>query len=184
MLAMQYTIELPSDLDMSVIRQRVDERSKLFDHFPGMAHKSFILNEEDRLYAPFYVWHRDEVACEFLLDDLFKGVISSFSRPRVRTWNVLHMGYGNRAMTPTYAVREADTIPAEESLHELALREREKQHRLLQHNPEIYFHTIALDAERWELIRFSLWSAARNAPPAEADQVQTYELLHVSEGTE
>lgn len=180
MLAMQYTIELPDNFNPSQIRERVRERSSLFDSSPGLAHKSFLFNETDQLYAPFYVWSNAGAACEFLLDDLFKGVINSFSRPRVRTWNIIQTGHGNRSVIPTFAMREADAIPAEECLQELATREREKQQALLK-NSNLYFHAIALDAERWELVRYSVWRDARSADQPESDCVQTYDVLHVSE---
>lgn len=180
MLAMQYSIQLPTNYDTALIHQRVDARSKLFDKLPGLLHKSFLLDEPDKLYAPFYIWESVSQAQQFLLDDLFKGVIESFNRPRVRTWTVISQGHGNRKLTPTYGVREADIIAPEDHLDKLAQAEKTAQYDLLQH-PDLYFHAVALDPERWELIRYSLWKDEASAQKPDADCIQTYEVLHVSE---
>lgn len=183
MLAMQYTIRLPHGYDMSLIRARVEERSQLFEKLPGLAHKSYLVNDEDRIYAPFYIWEDMREARQFMLNDLFRGVIQAFNRPRVRNWTVLDRVHGNRHITPTFAVQEADSIPSEESLDALVTREIKAQSKLLE-NENLYFHIIALDPDRWELMRFSLWKDQRSATPQAADVVQHYEVLHVSDACE
>jgi hypothetical protein len=179
LLAMQYTIRLPADYDISQIHERVNQRSLLFDALPGLAHKSFLLSENEKIYAPFYIWDNVGEARRFLLDDLFKGVISTFNRPRVRTWMVLDQGIGNQEMVPTFAQIEADTIPPEENLEVMYRRERE--HMLAQlSNPNLSYYAIALDSDRWELIRYSLWKNRHAASRPSADVTQTYDVLHVS----
>lgn len=183
MLAMQYSIPLPADYDASRLRERVSARRGLFDHHVGLLHKSFIYSDVDHLYAPFYVWKNVEAARRFLLDDLFKGVIDAFSRHRVRSWVVLGMDYGNRAFVPGFALREIDAIPAEEPLPAFMERERQRQRELLA-DPHLYMHLVALDADRWEVMRYSLWQDQSAAPMPAADCVQAYGVLHVSEPAE
>ena len=181
MLAMQYSIPLPANFDAERIYERVNARRTLFDGHAGLLHKSFIYSEEDHLYAPFYVWKSADEAQAFLLDDLFKGVVDAFSRHRVRSWIVLSLAYGNKELKPAHAQREIDAVPAEEPLPRFCAREKEAQSKLLA-DPALYFHVLALDADRWELMRYSLWrdkeSAARAGLP---DCVQNYKVLHVSE---
>jgi hypothetical protein len=180
MLAMQYSIHLPNDFDAQAIHERVARRSKVFDTLPGMLHKSFLFNEEDHLYAPFYIWDNSVHAQTFLIDDLFKGVVESFSRPRVRSWLVMDYAYGNTSITPTFALREADSIPVHQSLQELMQDERKAQ-EALRANSHLYMHAVAIDPDRWEIIRYSLWSDAENAQRPSSDVVQEYSVLHVSE---
>lgn len=180
MLAMQYTIQLPGGYDMGRIRDRVEDRIALFESLPGLAHKSYLVNDSDEIYAPFYIWDDIAEARRFMLHDLFKGVIQSFSRPRIRTWTVIDRVYGNRDITPTFAVREADIIPMEESLEKMVAREVKAQAKLLE-NDHLHFHAIAIDPDRWELMRYSLWKDQKSAEPQAADVVQFYEVLHVSE---
>lgn len=180
MLAMQYSIHLPNDFDAQAIHERVARRSAIFDTLPGMLHKSFLFNEEEHLYAPFYIWDNSVHAQSFLIDDLFKGVVESFSRPRVRTWLVMDYAYGNPQIVPTFALREADSIPVHQSLQELMAEERAAQNELRK-NEGLYMHAIAIDADRWEIIRYSLWQDAATAPRPAADVIQEYAVLHVSE---
>src|SRR5581483_11850148 len=122
-----YSIQLPHNYDTALITRRVNERKSLFDDHKGLVHKSFLYNDHDKLYAPFYVWKDVIEAQKFLLDDLFKGVIDTFSRCRVRSWFSLHMTYGNRAVRPTFARREVDIIPPEAPLDQFLQQEKDEQ---------------------------------------------------------
>lgn len=180
MLAMQYSIQLPINYDAALIRERVNARSKLFDDHEGLVHKSFLYNDDDKIYAPFYVWKDVIEAQKFLLDDLFHGVIEAFSRHRVRSWFVVHMAYGNRKLKPAFAQREIDSIPPEEKLEPYLRREKELQDVLVR-DPNLYMHLVAIDADRWEILHYSLWKDSESASKPGGDSYLTYEALHVSE---
>lgn len=177
---MQYSIQLPVNYDVTLIRERVNMRSKLFDSHGGLVHKSFLYNEKEKLYAPFYIWKDVIEAQSFLLDDLFKGVVAAFNRCRVRSWFVIHAAYGNRNIQPTYALREIDNIPPEDKLDAYLAHEKQAQDELLA-NENLYMQVVALDADRWEILRFSLWKDAASAPKPFSDSFIPYEVLHVSE---
>jgi len=180
MLAMQYSIPLPVNYDAALIRARVSARRALFDDHAGLVHKSFIYSEEDHIYAPFYVWRDVTEARNFLLDDLFAGVAETFSRQRVRSWIVLDMAYGNKDIKPAFARREIDPVAAENRVAHLRDQEKTTQTELLK-NPNLYLHLTALDADRWEVMRYSLWADEATAAPPVTDVYQTYGVLHVSE---
>lgn len=181
MLAMQYSIPLPVNLDADYVRERVSARRALFDGHKGLAHKSFVYCPKEHLYAPFYVWKDVSEARNFLLDDLYQGVIESFGRHRVRSWIVIGMEYGNMDIAPTHAIREIDSIAPEARLKRFAIAEREAQKHLIDYQPELYMHVTALDADRWQVMRFSLWKDAASIPDTNSDCTQSYEVLHVSE---
>lgn len=180
MLAMQYSIPLPNNFNAEQIRARVEERRLLFDAHEGLVHKSFIYNQEDHLYAPFYIWEDVTKAQDFLLDQLFKGVIETFNRQRVRSWFVFSLKYNTTDFEPEHAQSETDPVPTEAHLDKLIEREREVQEELMQ-NKDVYMHALALDADRWEILRFSLWRNKSSAPKPAADVYIPYEVLHVSE---
>jgi hypothetical protein len=177
---MQYSIQLPVNYDVEQIRERVSARSKLFDEHKGLVHKSFLYNEKEKLYAPFYVWKDVIEAQKFLLDDLFKGVVATFNRCRVRSWFVIHMAYGDRTLQPSFALREVDSIDPEEKLDRYLEREKESQLELLK-DPNLYMQIVALDADRWEILRFSLWKDKASTPKSFSDSYIPYDVLHVSE---
>lgn len=180
MLAMQYTIPLPVGYDKEKIRERVGVRSRLFDGHGGLAHKSFLYNDAEKLYAPFYIWKNVVEARDFLMDDLFKGVIEAFSRHRVRSWFVIQIGYGDETIKPTYALREIDAVPTDMRLDKYMTEEKKHQEELLS-NPNLYMHVIALDADRWEIIHFSLWKDKASAGRPKGDSHMAFEVLHVTE---
>ena len=180
MLAMQYSIQLPSNYDGARIKERVNKRKKLFDKHNGLVHKSFLYSSEENIYAPFYVWKDAVEARKFLIDDLFHGVIEDFSRQRVRSWFVLDLEYGNRSLKPKFARREVDIIPDEVKL-ELHLRKDKEVMSGSLSDPNLYMYLIALDADRWEILHYSLWKDKASAAKPNNDSHLNYEVLHVSE---
>lgn len=182
MLAMQYSIPLPHTMDAAQIRARVEKRKPLFDNHKGLVHKSFVYSEKDHVYAPFYVWKDIEQAQHFLLDELYQGVIESFGRHRVRSWLVIGYGMGNKKCVPTHALREIDSI-APERLSLFSMREKEHQNEMLATHKNLCMHVTALDADRWELMRFSLWGCPLPDSGFEpkSDCLQHYDVLHVSQ---
>jgi hypothetical protein len=180
MLAMQYSIPLPADFDAERIRERVKTRHQLFDTHAGLVHKSFLYNDAEQLYAPFYIWKDVGEARDFLLDELFHGVIETFNRHRVRSWVTVHIQHGNRNVKPGYALREIDVIAPEEKLDVFLKREFAQQQELLK-NPALYMHMVAIDADRWEILRFALWKDKASAPKPYSDMHAAYDVLHVSE---
>ncbi len=180
MLAMQYTIHLPHDFTAKAVRERVEKRRELFDTLPGMRHKAFLFDAAEHIYAPFYIWENLQSTKQFLLEDLFKGVVSSFSRPRVRGWMVLDCGNGNPDILPTFCLQESDAIPLEKNLQELQ-EEEIKFQKKLRTNPDVYLSAVAIDADRWEVMRYTLWKDKTSATKSTHDRVLSYDVLHISE---
>ena len=90
-LAKQYTIKLPADYDMGIIRRRVRDRGSAFDSFGGLAFKAFLITERGagataNRYAPFYVWHEASGTNEFLLGKGFAALQGAFGRPLIEHW--------------------------------------------------------------------------------------------------
>lgn len=180
MLAMQYSIALPPEFTLDKVRERVSRRRGLFDNHEGLVHKSFLYNAGEQVYAPFYLWKDVTAARDFLLDELFKGVVETFSRHRVRSWLTVHVAHGNRSITPAYARREIDVIAPEEKLDLFLAQEKAAQDALLK-NDALCMHVVAIDADRWEILRFSLWKDAASAEKPGCDAVVGYDVLHVSQ---
>lgn len=182
MLAMQYSIPLPPNLDAEYVRKRVAQRRGLFDGHAGLVHKSFVYCPKDHIYAPFYLWKDLKEAQHFLLDDLYQGVIESFGRHRVRSWLVVSAEFGDKTIRPTHAMREFDALPEGVSLKAFAADEKARQNSYIKEHKALYLRVVALDADRWEVMRFSLWADNVSCPQSESDCLQTYDVLHVSEG--
>src|SRR5215471_13356047 len=84
MLVKQYTVTLPADYDMQIIRKRVASKGPAFDHFPGLGVKVFMIRQkkhfgaESNQYAPVYLWPSVEPMWKFIAGDGFKGIVDSF----------------------------------------------------------------------------------------------------------
>lgn len=180
MIAMQYFITLPDDFEEQKIRDRVKTRAPLFSKLEGLKHKTFLYDPEDKVYAPFYIWNNHQSIKDFLFGDLFNSVIQSFNRPKVRTWSVMLVEYGNPGLRPKYATMETDLISPEQNLNEMLLNEKKMMEKS-RANPGLYMQVMALDAYRWEFIRYSLWDHKHSVDLAGADVVQEFEVLDITE---
>ena len=181
MMAMQYSVRLPEDFNAAKVQARVAERSGLFDNLPGLLHKSFLFDMRNRIYAPFYIWQDPDAARRFFLDErMFESVVVSFGRPRVHRWMVLDFDHGVTKTPPDFARCEIDKVEGGASLRSLIDREGVR-HREMLTRPGLFAHLFALDADRWELVRYSLWQNAAAAAASDADCIQEYQVLHVSE---
>jgi len=72
MLIKQYEHRLPSDYDMSTIRERGRTRGLLWDHAEGLAFKAFALRERGQhgahhnAYTSIYLWLNEDEAAKFV----------------------------------------------------------------------------------------------------------------------
>ena len=179
MIAMQYTIRLAGDYDLQLVRERVVRRKPLFDGLDGLLHKAYLFSENQMVYAPFYVWENDEAGRAYLTSDLFRDLVDTFGRPRVRTWNVIAFGGKlDEDHWPSVGVKELDVIPAEQSLAELTAVETERHNRALA-TKGLCFHVTGLDSDRWELMRYSAWCDPNQIRDCDSDVAEKFDILQI-----
>ena len=187
MQAMQYMITLPADYDMSVIHERVRTRGPGFDGFPGLAFKAFLVRERGvdgspvNAYGSFYLWHDTAGMNRFLWGGGgFGGIIADFGRPAVRSWTGVHQASGPaRQRTPHTATRHLEAVPEGTDPGEAVARAMAAAERTAR-QPGVHRTLVALDPDRWELVRTTLW-AGRPAPEESAG-ADRYRILHLSQG--
>lgn len=182
MYAMQYSLTLPADYDMQIIRERVATHGHRLDDFPGLGFKAYCIRERGQYgssvnqYAPFYVWDAIEGMNRFLWGGGgFSNIIDSFGRPPVETWTGIACQAGpSRATRPRMATRHTEALPPDSDPRDVVERELA---RLLETAtlPGVHTAVLALDPMRWELLRFMLWE---HDAPAKAGC--RYEVLHLS----
>jgi hypothetical protein len=180
MLAMRYTVRLTAERDASWIKSRVATRKPSFDGLLGLYHRSCLYDPADRIYAAFFIWTDVQAMRRYLAADLFQEVVTTFGRPRVRCWSLLHFGHGADCRKPTFALWEQDKVETSESLPSLLDREA-TAHRQLIRRQSLFAHAVILDPDRWEISRVSLWEGAGRAPPSQADCIQDFKVLAVTE---
>jgi len=180
MIANQYTIKLPADYDMEIIRRRVADTGHRFDDWPGLAFKAFLISERSagataNRYAPFYVWNNADGLNEFLYGSGFAGLCESFGRPQIEHWIALATttGPGEQARTAT---REDRAIP-DSDLQQFRNAEQAWLRQAADDEHGLYAAVVAVDPYRWSAVRFALWATPAHQP--RADHVN-YEVLHLS----
>jgi hypothetical protein len=186
MLAKQYTIKLPADYDMEIIRRRVRDRGSAFDAWRGLAFKAFLITERARgatanRYAPFYLWDDTRGTNEFLYGDGFAGIDSSFGRPLIEHWIGLEVRapQGRSSSRPRSATRQDVSISDDEDLASVRRRELGWLEQCAADANGLHAAVVALDPYRWSLVRFALWAT----PSDELDlpaPATGYEVLHLS----
>ncbi|PHQ70326.1 MAG: hypothetical protein COB93_05785 [Sneathiella sp.] len=180
MLAMQYSVRLPEDFDVEQVYQHVSMRSRLFEGRPGLRHKFYLYDAEDHIYAPFYIWENSQVAQDFLFDNLFSGVIETFGRPRVRSWQIVDFDYGSSSEEPTFLRSAIDKVPSQLPLGK-AMEKEKQEHQDTLGKPGLFAHMVLLDPDRWEIGRFGLWRSREEAVPTSADCIHGFDVLKVNQ---
>jgi hypothetical protein len=180
MLAMQYSIALPADYDMAIIRRRIAEKGALLDGFPGLGFKAYLyaLREEDgpsNLYAPWYLWQDVEGMRRFLFGDGFATLARSFGRPPVQQWTVLHAAAGPHLREARWATRETRAVAPGDDLAALRDAEVERGLQALQSQDALALAT-GCNPQTWELMRFRLWAQR----PATAPEQTLYRVGYVA----
>lgn len=185
MIAMQYSIVLPADYDMAIIRRRIADKGHLLDDFPGLAFKAWLHAARDdagwpgrdNLYAPFYLWHDDAGMRAFLNGDGFAALSRDFGRPVVRHWIPWQAERADDLRGATCATREVVPLPGHADLAAWQRMEAESARAAMADGALAAVN--ACDPADWTLLRFRLWPEAR-ADPAGAER-QTYRVGRVSQ---
>ena len=178
MHVMQYEIGLPADYDMGIVAARVAARGAATDDFPHLGLKAYAVRTAGRhgspvnAYAPFYLWC-DPAGLDAFLYGPFRAIVRDFGRPAVRHWigAALHRGpaAGER---PVLAVRQVRPLPPEVAPGPVV--EEEVRPRPL--GEGVHSEVVAVDPDRWEVVRFTLHSR----PPELPQEGTAFDLLHVS----
>jgi hypothetical protein len=184
MLAMQYTVALPADYDMSIIRDRITRKGGQMDGFAGLAYKAFAARDSspggapptDNLYAPFYLWDDAAGASEFLVGPGFAALCRDFGRPRVQLWTVLASRASSTLRASTFATRHGELLPQHADLR--TLREHAARNADEAVAAGAGAALIAFDPLTWTQARFELWPQ----PPRLVADTQRYEVGHVALG--
>ncbi|MBW0445194.1 DUF4865 family protein [bacterium M00.F.Ca.ET.228.01.1.1] len=180
MLIKQYEHRLPSDYDMTQIRERGRTRGLVWADAQGLAFKAFALRERGlqggahNAYTSIYLWLADEAAAEFVTGPRFKSVIESFGRPPIQTWLPIDARIGRSAQALSI-YREDVALPEGTDLSALREIEIDRNARIAD-GDDIVAAMVGLDMQNWRLARFTL-----SAAPLRAVQVGIgYEIAYLA----
>lgn len=180
--AMQYTIPLPADYDMGIIRERVARNGHRLDAFPGLGLKAYLMRARGgpesvaNDYAPFYLWADTAGMARFLWQrEGFGAVVAGFGRPAVRHWTGAAVRRGTSALTAGRFARRWDAmLPADED-PQAAVAALVDEAADLAARPGVALAAAAVDASTWAGMLFALMEAPEVAPGG-----TLREVLHLS----
>lgn len=184
MIAMQYSIGLPADYDMDIIRRRIKEKGPLLDGFPGLDFKAYLfadrndaeLPSRDNLYAPFYVWRDIAGMNAFLCGDGFAALSVAFGRPSVWIWSVWQSDAVADLRSAVCASRDLAVLPVDTDLRDAQTRAIARAREDVADGALVAVD--AYDPHGWTAVSFRLWDHPR--PELARPDRQLYRVGHVS----
>lgn len=185
MIAMQYSLTLPADYDMTIVERRIREKGPLMDGFGGLGFKAFLsarisggtVSSVANLYAPFYLWTRTEGMVDFLTGPGFAALSRDFGRPRVAIWPVWHARWASEWVRARTASREVLPLDPDADLAAVSAMEGAMSERAIAEGAAAAL--AAFDPKAWQIIRFRLWP---DEPRAGSKQTQLYDVGHIARG--
>ncbi|MDL2399253.1 DUF4865 family protein [Rhizobium mayense] len=185
MIAMQYSFTLPADYDMAIIHRRIRDKGPMLDNFPGLKFKAYLTarkgggatESRENLYAPFYVWEKDEGLSNFICGPGFVGLTDSFGWPRVRTWVVWRAEISPDIHHARFATREIVQTEPYAPLAEIRERESDAAASDIARG-EVLASVAAFEPTSWTRVRFRL--RADLPKSILRPGVQAYDVGHLS----
>ncbi|MFC4036990.1 DUF4865 family protein [Dactylosporangium siamense] len=182
---MQYSLTLPADYDMGIIRDRVRRNGHALDNRAGLALKAYLIRSRGidgsqvNQYAPFYLWNSAAAMTHFLIGGGgFQNIVRDFGRPPVSQWTGIATVRGRAAGPPVAASRRITALP--QPTHgdaAVSIDDALAELRTLADSRDVHTAALAFDPRDWQLLLVTLWA---DQVPANDPADDRYEVLHLS----
>lgn len=168
---LQYSFSLPDDFAMSSIRGRVEAKRHLFDNYPGLVWKAWLLRERgvegatDHRYAPLYLFNATAALTEFLSGPLYQAVTDTYGWVQPAGGVLMNCAPGDGTSTPVLGHAELQlggNAPSSCSIHTHALTSHATLAELAQkqsHNAA-YVSVWMLDISALVAREYRFWAAS------------------------
>ena len=171
MHAMRYAITLPSDYNMTIIRERVAKSGHLMDGFQDLLFKAYLISEKaagalQNSYSPLYVWKAAAGMNKFIFDGYFDNILRDFGWQHIEIGVAASTALTDAFKNSKYLTEETVAINPTTSLknHKLqAQPQNDETGKLVVYNPD-----------KWQQVVFTFY---RDKPETEKT---CYEILHLS----
>ncbi|GHU41019.1 DUF4865 domain-containing protein [Bacilli bacterium] len=173
MQAMRYDIILPTDYDMTIIRERVKKTGHLMDGFPDLLFKLFLISEKkngeySNSYSPLYVWKNSDGMSHFIFDGFFDNILTSFGWQQIEIGVTSTIALGDDFLQSQFVTEEVEEIPPTESLKTFEIHEKSTENetgKLVIYNPD-----------KWRKVIFTFYLTKPQT------KHRCFEILHLSRG--
>ncbi len=196
-LMAHYPINLPTDYDMGIIRERVRTRGSALDDREGLVMKAYCVREAGvdgatgNQYAPFYLWADTAAAGQFHWGGTgFSGIVRDFGRPAVLTWLPVAVTTGGASKAEvTHARLRTWSIPRAADLEQAAgelIAKVKSNHG----DPDVQLAVAGINPTSWEIAEFRTGTGPDafpddnsndTVPNRTAGDAVLFTVLHVSQ---
>lgn len=186
MIAMQYTIELPDDLDMTTIRQRVLDNGYKTDGFQDLHMKAYLIQNKNEttgaknLYAPLYFWNHEDGMNRFIFEGFYDNILRSFGWQHIAIGIPYAMDLTEETFQQSHyvlmlehAIAPSDTmnaptysLPSSQSAHTNRLSE----------SPSPKGKALIYNPDKWRYAELYFYETV----PAYHPDGNIFEILHIS----
>lgn len=178
MIGMQYTITLPSDYDMTIIKKRVEENGFKTDSFPQLLFKCYLIQEKgsdgfENVYAPLYVWKDSSGMNAFIFEGFYDNIIKSFGWHNIHVGIPLTLDLSDHFNEAKYALELTKEIEPRISLE--GFKDRITNSYVKEKN--LVGMVCIYNPDKW---RYSQFFFYKDYPKSLHGKV--YQILHISEG--
>ncbi|MEU2721849.1 DUF4865 family protein [Streptomyces smyrnaeus] len=184
MYAMQYSVPLPADYDMQIIRDRVARTGHLLDGFSGLNFKAYLIRERSNgaavnEYAPFYVWNDIDGMRAFCWGEPgYSAIVRDFGRRPIQDWTLVNLTEGHRSLDQARSM-SITTQPLPAGAAPVDVIEDLTEDFLASVGPSTIRKVAAVDVTSWTLLLAELNA---DQPTADHEAAISYRVLHVSPG--
>lgn len=183
MYAMQYSVPLPADYDMRIIRDRVARTGHVLDGFAGLNFKAYLIREKANgasvnEYTPFYVWDDIDGMRAFCWGEPgYSAIVRDFGRRPIQDWTLIDLAAGPRGLDEARSM-SISTQPLPAGAAPVEVIGDLTGGFLAGSGSSTVRRVAAVDVTTWTLLLAEL---SADPPTADGDGVR-YEVLHVSPG--
>lgn len=144
MQAMRYDISLPTDYDMTIIRDRVKNTGHLMSGFQDLYVKIFMISEKSQgalsnSYSPLYVWKNTDGMSKFIFDGYFDNILTSFGWQHIEIGITTTVILADDFMSSCYVTEEVQDIQETNALKQVDCQDKlgdEETGKLVIYNPD------------------------------------------------
>jgi hypothetical protein len=180
MIIAHYSHRLPAALDIGLIRARARERGPLWDAFPELYFKSFLLREQGRhgaiasSYSSLYLWRQDHAFRDFLVNGRYKVVTDGFGRAAIETRFALDARRG-QGRDARFLIKDEMDIAPDADLTAVFACEIARNRQVAERSG-VVFAAVGVDAQHWRLVRILM----SEHEPLGSKEGTAYEILHLA----
>jgi hypothetical protein len=179
MIATQYKIVLPSDYDMNIIRQRVENNGYKTDGFEDLKFKLYLTTEKGKnsnlqnSYCPLYLWKDSNGLNKFLFNGFYDNIIGSFGWQRVNVGIPLIDTTTSKIKDSKYVLEITREIRPQHSLNNFKNKVEEEIPKIK--NAE---YIVIYSPDKWQYSVFYFLDALSTE---KLEEGIVYDILHISQ---